>query len=327
MRAMVATNYGPPEVLQLRGWAKPVAKANEILVRVRATTVSAGDSRMRSFTVPAVIWFPARLQLGLKRLRNPILGMELAGDVEAVGKDVRRFRAGDRVFASTLPHAFGAYAEYKCLPEDGAVAAMPPNASYEEAAGLAIGASTALYFLEAADIRPGQRVLIYGASGAVGTFAVQIARHYGAQVTGVCSTANVALVKSLGADEVIDYTREDPAASPATRGGTFDVVFDAVGKTSLSRWLGALAPKGRFLNVGMLGDPLSRRWYATTTGRQVIGGTATPTREQFDRLGELSEAGRLRTVIDRRYPLEQMVEAHRYVDGGHKRGSVAIAVA
>ncbi|CAA9286237.1 MAG: Bifunctional protein: zinc-containing alcohol dehydrogenase; quinone oxidoreductase (NADPH:quinone reductase); Similar to arginate lyase [uncultured Chloroflexi bacterium] len=327
MRAMVATSYGPPEVLQLREWAKPVPKANEVLVRVRTTTVSAGDSRMRSFTVPAFVWLPARLHLGLRRLRNPILGMELAGDVEAVGKDVRRFKAGDRLFASTLQHTFGANAEYKCLPENGALAAMPPNVSYEEAAGLAIGASTALHFLRAADVRPGQRVLVNGASGAVGTFAVQIARHYGAHVTGVCSTGNVDLVKSLGADEVIDYTREDPAASAATRGATFDVVFDAVGKTSLSRWLGTLAPQGRFLNVGLPGDALTRRWYAATTGRHVVGGTASPGREDFDHLAELRAAGRLRTVIDRRYPLEQLVEAHRYVDGGHKRGSVAISVA
>ncbi|MGH2352130.1 MAG: NAD(P)-dependent alcohol dehydrogenase, partial [Chloroflexota bacterium] len=256
MRAIVATNYGPPEVLQLREWAKPVPKANEILVRVRATTVSAGDSRMRSFTVPALIWLPARLHLGLRRLRNPIIGMELAGDVEAVGKGVRRFKAGDRVFASTLQHGFGAYAEYKCLPEDGTVAAMPRNAAYEDAAALSIGASTALWFLNAAHIRPSQRVLVNGASGGVGTYGVQIARHYGAAVTGVCSTGNVELVRSLGADEVIDYTREDPATS----GGTFDVVFDAVGKVSPSQWLGALTPNGSLLHVGMLGDALTRRW-------------------------------------------------------------------
>ena len=321
MRAMVATSYGPPEVLQLREVAKPEPKENEVRVRVRTTTVSAGDSRMRAFRVPTALWLPARLTLGLSGPRQPIFGMELAGDVEAVGSGVRRFKEGDQVFASTLQHGFGGHAEYKCLREDG-VTAKPRRASYEEAAALSIGASTALWFLDRADIQPGQRVLVYGASGSVGTFAVQLARHLGAAVTGVSSTRNVELVRSLGADEVVDYTSEDPAA----RGGTFDVVFDAVGKTKLSHWLGALAPNGSFLNVGMMGDPITRSWYAATTGRKVVGGTASPSKEQFERLGELSEAGALRSVIDRRYPLDELVEAHRYVDAGHKRGSVAIAV-
>ena len=201
--------------------------------------------------------------------------------------------------------------------------AKPRNASYEEAAALSIGASTALCFLSAAGVRPGQRALVEGASGSVGTFAGQLARHFGAAVPALCSTGNVELVKSLGAGDVSDYTREDPTA----RGGTFAVVLDAVGTSRLCRWLGALGPNGSFLNVGMLGDPITRRWYAATTGRKVVGGTASPSREQFDRLGALSEAGALRSVIDRRYPLEEMVEAHRYVDEGHKRGSVSIAVA
>ncbi len=204
MRAIVATGYGSADVLQLAEVEKPRPKANEILVRVRASTVSAGDIRMRSFTVPPMFWLPARLTLGLTTPRQPIYGMELAGDVAAVGTAVRRFQVGDQVFASTLAAHFGAHAEYKCLPEDGAVAAKPRQLSYEEAATLAIGAHTAFHFLNAGKIQPGKKVLINGASGSVGTFAVQLAKYFGAHVTGVCSTRNVALVQSLGADQVID---------------------------------------------------------------------------------------------------------------------------
>ena len=229
MRAMVATSYGPPEVLQLREWAKPVPKANEILVRVRATTVSAGDSRMRSFTVPAAVWLPARLQLGFRRLRNPILGMELAGDVEAVGRDVRRFRAGDRVFASTLPHTFGAYAEYKCLPEDGAVAVMPPNASYEEAAGLAIGASTALYFLEAAGIRPR---LVSEPVGSARALATQLGAGEALVGTVICGDNYFAEQPERATDEILDLLRSVSPdvflAGPAYNAGRYGVACGAL---------------------------------------------------------------------------------------------------
>jgi NADPH:quinone reductase-like Zn-dependent oxidoreductase len=323
VKAIVATRYGPPDVLQLSEVAKPVPKDNELLVRVRATTVSAGDSRMRSFRVPPALWIPARLTLGLRRPRNPIFGMELAGDVEAVGKNVRRFKVGDPVFAATLQHNFGAHAEYKCVPEAGAVAMKPQNMSYAESAALPIGASTALFFLRAGNIQPGHRVLVNGASGSVGTCAVQLARHFGAVVTGVCSTQNVELVRSLGAEDVIDYTRQDPATS----GGTFDIVFDAVGKTTVSRWLGVLRKGGSLLHTGMPGAALKRPWYAATTGRNVVGGTVAPRGEDLKFLSELSAAGRLKPVIDRCYLLEQVAEAHRYVDLGHKRGSAAITVA
>ena len=322
MKAIVATGYGAPEVLQLTEVDKPAPKDNDILVRVRASTVTAGDIRMRSFTVPPMLWLPARLTLGLTTPRQPIYGMELAGDVEAVGTAVRRFKVGDQVFASTLAEHFGAHAEYKCLPEDGAVAAKPRQMSYEEAATLAIGAHTALHFLTAGKIQPGKQVLINGASGSVGTFAVQLARSFGAEVTGVCSTRNVALVQSLGADRVIDYTQADWTNA----GETYDIIFDAVGTTTFSQCNRALKPNGYYLHTVLVAAAITGLWYGLTTGRHVVGGTAVPRRESLVVLKELSETGRLTPVIDRSYPLERMVEAHRYVETGHKRGNVVITM-
>ncbi len=322
MKAIVATKFGPPEVLQLVELEKPAPKDNEILVKVRAATVNAGDSRMRSFNVPPLFWLPARMTLGFRKPKNPIYGMELAGDVEAVGKDVKQFKIGDRVFGSTLNASFGAHAEYKCLPEDGALATMPSNATYEEAATLSIGANTALFFLRKGDMRPGQKVLINGASGSVGTFAVQLAKHFGAEVTGVCSTANVELVRSLGADHVIDYTQADFTEN----GESYDVIFDAVGKTTFAQCKDSLKAGGYYLSTGIVLPEVEGLWHSLTTGKKVIGGTAATQAEPLVFLKELLEAGRLKPVIDRSYPLEQMVEAHRYVDQGHKRGNVVITL-
>jgi len=322
MKAIVATKYGSPEVLQLREVEKPKPKDNEILIKVHATTVNAGDCRMRSFTVPPMFWLPGRIALGFRKPRNPIFGMELAGEVEAVGKDVTLFKAGDQVFASTFKVNFGAHAEYKCLPEDGAVVTKPNNMTYEEAATLSVGAITALYFLKKGNIQPGKKVLINGASGSVGTFAVQLAKYFGAEVTGVCSTQNIELVKSLGIDKVIDYTQEDFTKN----GETYDIIFDTVGKTSLSQCKSSLKNKGYYLNTVMAGSMINGLLYSMTTDKKVVGGTAVTRKEDLVFLKELTETGGLKSVIDRCYPLEQMVEAHRYVDHGHKKGNVVITL-
>jgi NADPH:quinone reductase-like Zn-dependent oxidoreductase len=303
MRAVIYSRYGPPEVLQLAEVPKPVPKDNEILVGVRATTVTKGDSRMRSFTVPRAQWLFARLYLGITGPKRQILGMELAGDVERVGKAVTRFKTGDPVFGSTFGTNFGGYADYKCLPENGVVALKPPNLTYEEAAALPGGGMTALRVVRHGKVRKGQSVLIYGASGAVGTYAVQLAGHYGAAVTGVCSTRNLELVQSLGAVKVIDYTLEDFTQ----RGEIYDVVVDAVGMLPPEQVKRALTPSGIYVNVH------------TVPGNESLNDLVF--------LKELAEAGIIKPVIDRCYPLEQIVEAHRYVDQGHKRGNVAITVA
>jgi len=313
VRAVVCTGYGPPDVLELRHVAKPAPQDHEVLIRVRATTVHRGDVRVRSFDVPRGQRFIARLVLGFTRPKHPILGMELAGEVESVGKDVTLFKRGDGVFAFT-GWGFGAYAEYVCLPEkprrsvtkDGMVATKPANMTFEEAAaGAATGGVTALRALRKANIASGQKVLIYGASGSVGTYAVQIAKSIGADVTGVCSAANLEMVRSLGADRVIDYTQQD-----FTEGGeTYDVVFDAVDKLSSARAKRPLRKTGAYLNVHR--DSGSGGW--------------SP--EDLVFLRELIEAGKVRAVIDRCYPLEEIVEAHRYVEQGHKRGHVVVTVA
>jgi NADPH:quinone reductase-like Zn-dependent oxidoreductase len=306
MKAVVYTQYGPPEVLRLQEVAKPAPRDNEVLVKVRATTVTIGDTIMRSLKMPVSGWqaLLARVYLGVRRPKRHILGMELAGDVEEVGQNVTGFKPGDPVFGSTYGVNFGGYAEYKCLPANGLIAIKPANLSYEEAAAVPGAAQTAWRCLERAKLQPGHQVLIYGASGAVGTFAVQLAsRHFGAEVTGVCSGANLALVKSLGAARVMDYTRQDFTQC----GATYDVVFDAVGKLKPAQGKKALKPGGVYLNV------------LTDSG-------VDEKPEYLHVLKGLLEAGEVRPVIDRVYPLEQIVEAHRYVEQGHKKGNVAITV-
>ena len=322
MRTIVYEKYGPPEVLQLKEVAKPVPKDDEILIKVHATTVTVADIRSRSFTVPASFWLPARIALGFRKPRKATLGMELAGEVESVGKNVKRFKKGDQVFAATLT-SFGAYAEYKCLPEDAVVAIKPFNITYEEAAALPIGARTALHYLRKANIQPGQKVLVYGASGSVGTYAVQLAKVFGAEVTGVCSTANLELVKSLGADKVIDYTAEDFS----TNGEAYDVILETVDKSSFSACIRTLKENGIYLNVTIPVPSIEMLWSKMTSSKKLMLGENPPERaEDLTFLKELVEAGEIKPVIDRGYSLEQIVEAHRYVDKGHKKGNVVITV-
>jgi NADPH:quinone reductase-like Zn-dependent oxidoreductase len=325
VKAILHTAYRPPDELQLKEVERPVPKADEVLIKIHATTVTTSDCNIRNQTfVPKLFLLPVRMEFGLTKPKNNILGFDLAGDVEAVGKDVTRFRVGEQVFGTTEP-AFGAHAEYVCLPEDGVLTTKPANMTYEEAATVPVIGNTALHFIrDMGNVQAGQRVLINGASGGIGTFAVQLAKHYGAEVTGVCSTTNLELVESLGADHVIDYTREDFTKA----GQTYDVIFDAVGKSSFSRCKRALKDKGIYLvTVPKLAALLQTAWTPMMRGKTVKMEGAPAKVENLIFLKELIEAGKLRTVIDRRYPLEQTAEAFRYVEKGHKKGNVVITVA
>ncbi|MFS0764307.1 NAD(P)-dependent alcohol dehydrogenase [Peribacillus phoenicis] len=322
MKAIVYTKYGSPDVLQLKEVEKPSPKENEILVKVKATTVTMGDIRSRSFTVPLSVWLPARIIMGLRRPKKSILGLELSGEVESVGKGVKLFKAGDQVFAASQV-GYGAYAEYKCLPEDGPVSIKPNNLSYEEAAAIPIGARTALFYLRKADIQRGQKVLVYGASGSVGSYAVQIAKYFGAKVTGVCSKKNIELVKSLGADQVIDYTSEDFSKN----GETYDVIFEAVNKSPFSACMKSLKKDGTYLNVAKPLPGFRMLWTKLTTGKKLILSQNSPeTPEALNFLKKLVEAGKLEVVIDRYFAFEEIVQAHKYVDKGHKKGNVVITM-
>lgn len=322
MRAVVFDRYGPPEVLQVREIERPDPRRQEVRVRVRATTVTPSDIMLRSGQFPPIFWLAARLRFGFVRPRSLTPAYELSGEIEAVGEGVDRFQVGDQVFGASM-WAMSCSAEYITLPQTAPLVIKPANLSHQEAVTFVDGACTALHFLDRAGIQPGHRVLVHGASGSIGTAAVQLARHFGARVTGVCSTTNVELVMSLGAHEVIDYTRRDLTIEP----GAYDVVFDTVGKLPLSAGLGLLAPRGVYLSTRM-STPARLRgaWITRTTDRRVVGGYSTSDTQKLERLKALIEARQLVPVIDRVYPLSDIAHAHRYVARGHKKGNVVIAV-
>ncbi len=326
MKAIVYTKFGSPDVLELKEIEKPIPKDNEVLIRIFATTVTRGDVRLRSETFGIrLVAYVFGFGFGLRKPKNTVLGAELAGEIESVGKDVKLFKEGDKVFGSAGTDC-GAHAEYICLPEEGVLAIKPANMTYEEAAaGVAFGGLTALRFLRKANIQSGHKVLVYGASGGVGTNAVQLAKYFGAEVTGVCSTTNLEMVKSLGADKVIDYTKEDFTKS----GQTYDIIFDTVNKSSFSSCKSSLNQKGVYLtSEPKLPFMLQVLWTSMIGSKKAVFGPS-PSNERAEDLiflKELIEAGKLKSVIDRRYPLEQIVEAHRYVEKGHKKGNVVISV-
>ncbi|MCC6995169.1 MAG: NAD(P)-dependent alcohol dehydrogenase [Deltaproteobacteria bacterium] len=322
MKAVVFAKYGPPDVVTLTDVPRPEPRRREVLIRIHATTVTTADWRARSLHMPAGFGLLGRLVFGIFGPRKPVLGTELAGVIEAVGPGVTRFKPGDQVFAFTGGR-YGCHAEYRTMPEDGLLAKKPPNLALDEAASLSFGATNALSFLRKAGIKPSDQVLILGASGNVGTAAVQLAKHFGAEVTAVCSTPNLDLVRSLGADHVIDYTREDFAQQH----NRYDIILDTTGTTTLARCEQSLKQNGRLVAIqGSLSQMLGLQRAPRRTGKKVIAGVATVTPADIDLIAHLAERGTLRPVIDRRYPLEAAAQAHAYVDTGRKRGSVVLSV-
>ena len=325
MKAILHTRYGPPDLLQFKEVHKPSPKDNEVLVAIHATTVSTGDCNVRNFTFVTKSMLPiAKLMFGIgKPWKERVLGTELAGEVESVGKDVKRFKAGDRVVAST-GMAGGGHAQYASIDEKGALAIKPDSLSWEEAVAIPFGANTALYFLrDLGKIQAGQELLIIGASGSIGSAGVQLAKHFGATVTAVCSGANVDMVKSLGADKAIDYTKEDFTKT----GKTYDLIFDIVGATTFDRCQNSLKPQGVFLqNIMGLTDMVRILWTSVTGGKKIKGGVAINNQERMNFIAELAGAGKLKPVIDRSYPLAQIAKAFAYVEEGHKKGNVVITV-
>lgn len=330
MKAIVYTQYGPPDVLYLKEVEKPTPQDNEIQIRIHATPVNFGDVLVRNFnkispskfTMPGPLWLPTRVMFGFSKPKRQILGAEFAGEIEVVGKNVTRFKKGDSVFGYRAM-SFGANAEYLCMAEDGLVAIKPTNMSYDEASTVPYGALTALNLLRKVNIQRGQKVLINGASGAIGSAAVQLARHYGAEVTGVCGTPRLAFVKTLGADKVIDYTKADFTKN----GETYDLIFDILGKSSFSRCKGSLKPNGRYLLASFKMKHLFQMlWTSLVGSKKVICALSTEKVEDLVHVKELVEAGKLKSIIDKRFPLEQAAEAHRYFEAGQKTGSVVITV-
>ncbi len=327
MKAIVWTEYGPPEVLQLQEVEKPTPKDDEVRIRIYATTVTAGDCELRNLKLPIIMSLPLRIWIGLLKPKGTTIpGTELAGEIETVGKDVKLFKEGDQVFGAA-GMAFGANAEYICLPErpgdmEGGVAIKPANMTYEEAATVPFGGRDALHFLRLGNIQSGQKVLINGAGGSIGTFAVQLAKHYGAEVTAVDSAAKLDMLLSIGADHVIDYTQEDFT----DKGEVYDVIFDVIGKISFSRNDRSIKPSGTYLLANPISQMIQGLWTRMTSNRQVIMQTSSPTTEDLIFLRGLIEEGKIRTVIDRTYPLEEIAEAHRYVETGEKKGNVVITV-
>ena len=322
MKTVICTQYGAPEVLKMVEVEKPMPKDNEVLIKNYATTVTIADCRVRGFDVPASFWLPAKFALGFSRPKQSVLGGELSGVIEAVGKNVKKFKVGDEVFAYTS-HRLGAYAEFLCLNENDNIALKPEKLSFEQAAALSFGGLTALHFLKKSNIKEGENLLVYGASGSVGTYAVQLAKYFGATVTGVCSTGNLELVKRIGADTVIDYTQTDWT----DMNEKYDVVFDTVGKADISKSIHLIKPNGRYLHaVTTPATEIKIRLKLLNTKIKLIGGTYTANLEDFNFMSKLVDEGFITPVIDKQFDFDEIVSAHEYVGKGHKKGNVVVKI-